>query len=404
MAQRLIGAGHRGTVWNRTPARAAPLAASRATVTTEPAHSCASADVFNTMVRHGEAPADVVGRPNGIAARIRPDTAFIDMSTVGPAALSRLTEAMPRGVEILDAPVLGTLDEAERGNLTILVGGAESAVDRARPVLSAMGAVVHVGASRTAAAGKLLANSALFAVLGAVGESIALGRRLGLTEEQTFAVLSRSALGERALRWRDSMAQGEFPSRFALALAGKDADLALEAAGAGGMGLPILQAARSWLARAERAGRGASDYTAVLAEIADPAAPDQPTGCRFSSRRLVAPRSWAEGCRAWDLIDRPDRPVSEESMAPGAAERWHVHTWAHQLVYVLGGTLTVRTPAGETSLRAGDAFEIDPGVPHQVANTSARDVRFLIVAQPSSSDDRRDLTTPIVGHDATVTR
>jgi 3-hydroxyisobutyrate dehydrogenase-like beta-hydroxyacid dehydrogenase len=100
----LIGAGHRVTEWNRTPACAAQLAASGATAATEPAQACASADVAITMVRDGEALAEAVGGPNGIAAGIQTDTTFIDMSTAGPAALSPPIEAMPRGVEILDAP------------------------------------------------------------------------------------------------------------------------------------------------------------------------------------------------------------------------------------------------------------------------------------------------------------
>jgi 3-hydroxyisobutyrate dehydrogenase-like beta-hydroxyacid dehydrogenase len=130
-----------------------------------------------------------------------------------------------------------------------------------------MGEVVHMGERGTAAAAKLLANAALFAVVGAVGESVELGRRLGLTDEQTFNVLARSPLAEQAARRRGSMASGDYAARFALTLARKDADLALAPANSAGAHLPILQAARSWLARAERSGRGASDYTAMLAEI-----------------------------------------------------------------------------------------------------------------------------------------
>jgi 3-hydroxyisobutyrate dehydrogenase len=98
-----------------------------------------------------------------------------------------------------------------------------------------------------------------------LGEALALARILGLRDQVAFDVLATTALGAQAERRRDSVEAGEYPPRFALSLAKKDADLILDAAQ--GTDLRLTQAAQTWLADAERAGRGDQDYSAVLAEI-----------------------------------------------------------------------------------------------------------------------------------------
>jgi quercetin dioxygenase-like cupin family protein len=78
-------------------------------------------------------------------------------------------------------------------------------------------------------------------------------------------------------------------------------------------------------------------------------------------------------------------------MAPGTREQWHVHASSDQLLYVLAGIVTLRTSAGERPLEAGDAVHIQRGLPHQIANTSAEEARFLLCSQPSSRGDRQEI-------------
>jgi 3-hydroxyisobutyrate dehydrogenase-like beta-hydroxyacid dehydrogenase len=187
------------------------------------------------------------------------------MSTVGVAAVQRLESSLPEGVALLDAPVLGSLAEVEEGRLFIFAGGSDDVVARLSPVLSTLGTVLHVGGIGTGSAAKLVANFSLISVLAALGEAFALGRHLGLTDQALFDVLAATPLAAQAERRRDAIESGLYPPRFALALADKDAQLILDAAG--DLDLRIAQAVRSWYADAMREGRGSEDNSALLATI-----------------------------------------------------------------------------------------------------------------------------------------
>ncbi|HEX5598299.1 MAG TPA: NAD(P)-dependent oxidoreductase [Micromonosporaceae bacterium] len=267
MARRLLDAGHEVSVWNRTPARAEPLVAAGARVAATPADAVGDAEAVLLMLSDPQAIRAVAEGPEGIAAGVRPDTIVIDMSTVGPAAVARLRSALPDEVPVLDAPVLGSITEAEAGDLTIFVGGVTETVEAAAPLLSVLGNPIHVGASGAGAAAKLVANSILLGVLGVLGEALALGDGLGLPREAVWRILEASPMAAQAQRRRPVVESGSAPRRFALSLAHKDADLVLSAADAAGVELRLARAARSWFADADTAGIGDADYSTVLRHI-----------------------------------------------------------------------------------------------------------------------------------------
>ncbi len=268
MAGRLVDAGHQVVVWNRTPAKAQQLADRGAEPAGSPAEAAGRADVVMTMVADADALRAVTEGPDGVAAGVTAPTTVLEMSTVGPAAVTRLASVLPDGVDLLDAPVLGSLSEAESGTLRIFVGGPSELVDRSVPLLSALGSPVHVGPLGAGAAAKLVANSTLLGVLGVLGEAVALARGLGLSDDAAFEVLSGTPVAAQAQRRRDAIETGDYLHRFALSLARKDADLVVEAAAAAGVDLRLASAAQSWFAAAEEDGRGDQDYSAVLARIA----------------------------------------------------------------------------------------------------------------------------------------
>jgi 3-hydroxyisobutyrate dehydrogenase/2-hydroxy-3-oxopropionate reductase len=111
----------------------------------------------------------------------------------------------------------------------------------------------------------------LFGVLGVLGEALALADALGLPRDVAYEVLSGTPVGAQVERRRPAIESGEYPPRFTLSLAIKDADLVLGSAGAKGLDLRLAKAARSWLADADRAGFGERDYAAVLAHIIESA-------------------------------------------------------------------------------------------------------------------------------------
>jgi len=187
------------------------------------------------------------------------------MSTVGPRAVLELAQRVPAEVELADAPVLGSVAEAEAGSLRIFVGGDDELFRRIRPVLAALGEPMHVGELGSGAAAKLVANSTLFAVICALGEAVALGEELGLSRDRIFDALAATPLASQAERRRHAIESGSYPPRFKLSLARKDAELVLAAAKEAGVDLRLAEAARAWFAEAEEAGLGTLDYSAVLA-------------------------------------------------------------------------------------------------------------------------------------------
>jgi 3-hydroxyisobutyrate dehydrogenase/2-hydroxy-3-oxopropionate reductase len=188
------------------------------------------------------------------------------MSTVGPDAIRRLA-AIVRGLALLDAPVLGSITEAEEGRLTVFAGGARDVVERQMPLLSSLGKVLPVGPLGAGTAAKLVANSTLFTALGGLGEALALADALELSRDSAFDVLAATPLAAQAARRRPAVESGRYEPRFSLSLARKDADLILGAAEATGTDLRLVDAARSWLVEAEQAGRGADDYSVALERI-----------------------------------------------------------------------------------------------------------------------------------------
>ncbi len=261
IAARLAAAGHDLIVWNRSPEKTAPFVA-----VDTPAQAAQEADAVFVMVSDPQALREVTEGAEGILAGARPGTTVIQMSTVGPADVAHLASSLPEEVELLDAPVLGSLSEAEGGNLKVFAGGSSELVEKWTPVLSSLGSVHHVGPLGAGTAAKLVANSTLLGALGVLGEALGLAQKLGLSPEATFEVLSATPLAAQAERRREPFETGEYPLRFALALALKDAELI--SAAAGGMDLKVAAAVRDWFAEAVEEGAGEDDYSSILARIA----------------------------------------------------------------------------------------------------------------------------------------
>lgn len=263
IARRLIESGNEVVVWNRDASKADVLVARGALAASSPADATHRSDAVITMVTGPEALDAIVAGPEGIADAADPATTVIQMSTVGSAATERAASALPEGTGFIDAPVLGSLSEVESGTLIVFAGGPQALVREWEPLLSTLGRIIHVGDVGAGSAAKLVANATLVGTIALVGESIALADRLGLDRAVAFEVLAATPLAAQAERRRPAIESGEYPRRFGLSLARKDADLVLAAA----EDLRVVRAAREWLAEAEGAGRGDDDYSAVLEEI-----------------------------------------------------------------------------------------------------------------------------------------
>jgi 3-hydroxyisobutyrate dehydrogenase-like beta-hydroxyacid dehydrogenase len=274
IARRLLDHGHDVVVWNRTAAKAEgfPRVASTA------AEAAGAAEVTITMLANPQALREVT-------EGIEPN-ALIEMSTVGPAAVHELAQRLPK---LLDAPVLGSRSEAEEGTLHVFVGGPRDLYDEYEPLLATLGTVHHVGPLGAGASAKLVANSTLFGTLGVLAEALRLADRLGLSRDVAFEILAATPIAAQAERRRAAVEAGDYPARFPLVLARKDAGLVTDAAPE----LRIAQAARAWLADADDASWSERDYSALLAWVLDVADEQQDQRNDENDKEPVADRKSA---------------------------------------------------------------------------------------------------------------
>ena len=200
----------------------------------------------------------------------------IDCSTISPAASQAMAQRLAaRGVGYLDAPVTGGTEGAKAGTLTVLCGGSETDLDRARPVLETIGGSIHhfgpVGAGQQVKAVNQVLVAGSYA---AVAEAMALGQHLQLPMEQVVNALQHGAAGSWALQHRSAaMLADHYPLGFKLALHHKDLGIALEAAQAAGLDLPITAAVRAQEAELIHQGLSEADVSALRRHL--PAAPNQ---------------------------------------------------------------------------------------------------------------------------------
>jgi 3-hydroxyisobutyrate dehydrogenase len=267
MARRLAAAGFRVTVWNRTPERTQPFPDLRAHVAETPAEAAASADVVISMVADDAASLTVWCGAHGALTRIRPGSIVIESSTVSPPWVVELAgRAKIQSCDFLDAPVTGSKTQAASGELLFLVGGDAGVLDRARPVLMAMGrGVVHVGPTGSGARLKLINNFVCGVQAAALAEAVALIERSGLNLEVSLPVLQNGAPGSPLVKAASGrMATRDYTVNFMLALMRKDLSYAIADGQRHGVELETARAALSRFQQAAQTPWNEADFAAVV--------------------------------------------------------------------------------------------------------------------------------------------
>jgi 3-hydroxyisobutyrate dehydrogenase len=266
MASNLARAGLPVVAWNRTPAKLEALALDGVGPADTPEAAAAEADVLVTMLADGPVTEAVLGGRAGALAALPAGAVWIQMGTVGAPAADRLAAlAAEHDVQFVDAPVLGSAEPAQRGELTILASGPEEVRDRCAPVFDAVGArTFWLGPAGTGSRLKVVVNAWLMSTTAALAETIALAERLDIDPASFLEVTDRGAVGALYTGLNGpAMADREFPLNFPLELAAKDAALALEAAG-DPADLRVFGATHAQFARAEELGHGRRDWAAVI--------------------------------------------------------------------------------------------------------------------------------------------
>ncbi|MDQ6778324.1 MAG: NAD(P)-dependent oxidoreductase [Actinomycetota bacterium] len=271
-AGRLLDAGHRVYGTNRTAARAQPLLERGLIWLATPREVAASAGVVFSMVTDDDALKAIACGPDGILAGLEPGTVYVDMSTVSPRASRQLAERVrAHGAHMLDAPVSGSIPQAESGTLAIMVGGDERAFAAVEPLLRELGqTVTHIGENGQGLVLKLAINISLAVQTLAFSEGLVLAEGAGVDPEIAAQVMSTSSIGSPMLRARVPLLL-HLPEHawFDVDLMHKDIRLARQTADGLQVPLPSAAVADEILTEASDMGYGHRDLASLHQVLAN---------------------------------------------------------------------------------------------------------------------------------------
>ena len=267
----LLKAGFAVSVWNRTQPKAAPaLEAGASWAETIPA-LVGQSDIVMMMVTDAAASEAVICGPDGVLDHAKPGTTLIDMGSIAPEMSRSIAErATARGVAMLDAPVTGNPNVARAGKLGIMVGGEAAVLDRVRPVLEALSAViVRAGPSGAGSTLKLVNNLILGVAIEAVAEALVLARKAGIDPDCVRQITSVGGARTGAMETRGArMIAGDFSPHFSADNMHKDLSTALRLADSLGAAAPVGAAALEMLRAARAQGKGSMDSAVVYQVLA----------------------------------------------------------------------------------------------------------------------------------------
>jgi 2-hydroxy-3-oxopropionate reductase len=266
MGKNLLKAGFPLVVWNRSKAKSDELVREGAKAGANPREVAAAADVLITIVSDPPAVEEVLWGTDGALSGLRRGSLLVDSSTISPDLARRAAAACAeRNVDFLDAPVTGGTWGAEKGELVFMVGGKAEVLERAKPVLEAVGKRFFLlgpnGAGQTV---KLAMNLILALQVEAFSEALALVTASGVPGERLLEVMQSSMARSGVLDVKaPQILKNEFPASFPLRLMHKDVRLALELAKQNGVTLPSGSAAYATYSAVKDASKDDPDFSAV---------------------------------------------------------------------------------------------------------------------------------------------
>ena len=271
MATNLHAAGHELKVFNRNKEKTRPFADKGIKVFDSPAAAAKGAEFVCSIVSDDVATREVMLGDNGVVGAAAPGTIVLDSSTNTPAMAREVAfEARAKGIFYLDAPVSGSLVQAQGKELVILVGGDKAAFDKAQPVLLGMGRMARrIGESGAGATLKLINNMLSASLTAAIAEAAQMAEAANLDRDATLEVLGEGAAGSRLMKTKlPKMFKRDFSPQFQLELMDKDLRYFLALAQELDRPAPIASLVRSQYQAARRAQFGKLDSCAVFLQAA----------------------------------------------------------------------------------------------------------------------------------------
>jgi 3-hydroxyisobutyrate dehydrogenase-like beta-hydroxyacid dehydrogenase len=280
--RRLLEKGYRVRVWNRSADKATPLIGQGAEAARSPGEAAAGAGAVITFLADDDALQAVALGPEGIAARLGPGGVHLSMSTISPVTARTLADAhRANGSAYVAAPVFGRPEAAAAGQLWIVTSGADDARTKARPVLEALAQGVRDFGEDPVAAHvvKLAGNFLIAAAIEAMAEAYTLGEKCGLDRGQLAEFFAASLFPSRIYQnYGSAIAEHRYaPPGFKLRLGLKDMRLALGAADAHGMPMPLASLLHDRLLALVAQGRGEIDWTGIGLGVAGDAGAAPPS-------------------------------------------------------------------------------------------------------------------------------
>ena len=271
MAGHLVKAGHQVTVFNRTQSKAQRWQQTHGgQVAATPAEAARNAEFIFTCVGNDDDLREVVAGKGGIFETAPKGSIIVDHSTTSAVVARELSEAASKlGLYFLDAPVSGGQAGAENGKLAVMVGGAETAYNRAEPVIKAFAAgIKRIGASGYGQLCKMVNQICITGLVQALSEGIHFAKRAGLDVGLVMDVISKGAASSWQMqnRWQ-TMEKNEFNFGFAVDWMRKDLGIALQEAERNGSSLPVVKLVDSYYAEVQKMGGNRWDTSSLIARL-----------------------------------------------------------------------------------------------------------------------------------------
>jgi 4-hydroxybutyrate dehydrogenase/sulfolactaldehyde 3-reductase len=280
MATNLQKKGFSLVVYDIVAESVASLVAAGATAAASAADVARQSDIVFTMLPGSPEVAEAVAGADGIVANGREGLLIVDMSTIDPSTTDRLAKAAQAArMSFVDAPVGRLASHADRGECLFMVGGADQAFARVKPMLEAMGTTIHhCGAVGTGMRTKLVNNYLAVVSCQLNAEALSLSQRFGLDLAKTLEVIhgTTATNGQLKIGWPVKVLAGDIEPGFAIDLAHKDLTLIVSAANEQKVPMPVAAAAREAFSQARAAGWGRKDFSAMVDVLCDGAGIPKP--------------------------------------------------------------------------------------------------------------------------------
>ncbi|MGC9518713.1 MAG: NAD(P)-dependent oxidoreductase [Desulfuromonadaceae bacterium] len=273
MATNLLKAGHQLTVWNRTREKCAPLEKLGATYVETPLEVVSAAEVTFSMLADPQAALAVCFAPSGVIQAVGPGKAYVEMSTIDPETSSKIgISIQARGALFLEAPVSGSVPQAEGGELIIMCGGDEQLYTDLKDAFDIMGKKhMYLGEVGAAASMKLGVNQLMGSMMASFCEVLTLIEEAGLDKRDFLAIIGAGALAAPMFAAKgEKIIANDTAAQFPLKHQQKDLRLALQLGDAHRVPMPVCAAANELYKRAYQYGLEDRDMSALFTSLHPP--------------------------------------------------------------------------------------------------------------------------------------